>query len=221
MHREQRNGSAFSLSVADLMHDEREALKLAFATELLDRVITYPVVFVRGARVSGGFLELEERVNDGRFAATLVDERTEWTPPDQLELPLETKPRLLSPAGGGRWATFQWYVYGNVLRLYAVMQVATLALALALLHAEHERVAAAVLGVLGVDMALFVVLGAAPWSKWPPWRGHSWPPRAPRAASEGFGLLSALGRSGAVSQIPQGGRGIRATPHQSHRSRRV
>ena len=25
-------------------------------------------------------------------------------------------------------------------------------------------------------------------TKWPSWRGHSWPPRAPRAASEGSGL---------------------------------
>ena len=163
MQKKQQEGPAFSLSVADLLHDEREALKLAFAAELMDRVITYPVVFVRGARVSGGFTELEERVNDGRFAAALADDRTEWTPPDQLELPVETKHRLLCPAGGGRWATFQWYVYGNVLRLYAAMQVAMLAVALAL-YGEHERVAAAVLGLLGVDMALFVVLGAAPWS---------------------------------------------------------
>ena len=163
MKRKQHDGTAFSLSVADLLHDEREALKLAFAAELMDRVITYPVVFVRGARVAGGFTELEERVNDGRFAAAMAAERVEWTPPDQLELPVDTKPRLLHPAGDGRWATFQWYVYGNVLRLYAAMQVVTLAVALAL-YSEHERVAAAVLGALGVDMALFVLLGAAPWS---------------------------------------------------------
>ena len=37
---------------------------------------------------------------------------------------------------------------------------------------------------------------AATWSKWPSWRGHGWPPRAPRTASEGLGLPSALVRKG-------------------------
>jgi len=30
--------------------------------------------------------------------------------------------------------------------------------------------------------------GNPAWSKWPPWRGHSWPPRARRTAAEGLGL---------------------------------
>jgi len=30
--------------------------------------------------------------------------------------------------------------------------------------------------------------GAPAWSKWPSWRGHGWPPRAPQAALEGLRL---------------------------------
>ena len=47
-----------------------------------------------------------------------------------------------------------------------------------------------------------VWLGAPARSKWPPWRDHSWPPRAPRAACRGLGLLSALCGSGPSAQIP-------------------
>ena len=48
------------------------------------------------------------------------------------------------------------------------------------------------------------------------WRGHGGPPRAPRAAPEGVRPPSALRRRGPASPIVQGGRGIGATPHQSH-----
>ena len=47
---------------------------------------------------------------------------------------------------------------------------------------------------------------AAAWSKWPSWRGHSWPPRALQAASEGLGLASALVRSDPAPRIPPRGR---------------
>ena len=52
--------------------------------------------------------------------------------------------------------------------------------------------------------------GYPSWSKWPPWRGHSWPPRAPQSASEGLGLPSALVRRGPASQTPPRGRGLPA-----------
>ena len=58
-------------------------------------------------------------------------------------------------------------------------------------------------------------------SKWPSWWGHGWPPRAPRAASEGPRPPSALGRRGRASRIPPRGRAIGATPHESRRSRCV
>jgi len=50
----------------------------------------------------------------------------------------------------------------------------------------------------------------AGWSKWPSWRGHSWPPRAHQSASEGLGLPTALGRRGPASLIPPRGRGLPA-----------
>ena len=50
------------------------------------------------------------------------------------------------------------------------------------------------------------------------WRGHGWPPRAHRAASEGLGLPSALVRRGSAPQIPPRGRVPGATPRQTHRS---
>tara|TARA_B110001452_G_scaffold213429_1_gene184175 strand:- start:443 stop:838 length:396 start_codon:yes stop_codon:yes gene_type:complete len=62
--------------------------------------------------------------------------------------------------------------------------------------------------------------GAA-WSKWPSWRGHSWPLRAHRAASEGFRLPSALVRRGPALQIPPRGRGPPATCRPSRHFCRV
>ena len=56
-------------------------------------------------------------------------------------------------------------------------------------------------------------------SKGPSWPRHSWPPRAPQAASEGLGLLSALRRSSPSPRIPSRGRGPGAAPDQTHRSR--
>ena len=53
-------------------------------------------------------------------------------------------------------------------------------------------------------------IGAAAWSKWPSWRGHSWPPWAHQTASEGSRLPSALVRRGPASQIPPRGRGLPA-----------
>ena len=51
-------------------------------------------------------------------------------------------------------------------------------------------------------------LGKLARSKWPAWQGHSGPPRAPQAASEGARLLHALRRRGLSPQIPPRGRGL-------------
>ena len=162
MRQRRHEGETFSLAVADLLHDEREALKLAFADELLERVLTFPVIFVRGVRVGGGFVELEQMCADGRFGAA---ERTPWTPPEKLELPLaSSRSRLLQPAGGGRVCTFQLRVYGNVLRGIALLQVLLLALCLALSRAGQTDAKDVLLVLLGVDCALFLALGPAPWT---------------------------------------------------------
>ena len=52
--------------------------------------------------------------------------------------------------------------------------------------------------------------GEPPWSKWPSWRHHSWPPRAPQAASQGLRLLYALGRRGPAAQTTAGSDGSSA-----------
>ena len=57
---------------------------------------------------------------------------------------------------------------------------------------------------------MLVAAGTAAWSKSPPWRGHSWPPRAHQAASGGLGLPSALVRSSLSPQIPPEGHGLPA-----------
>ena len=57
--------------------------------------------------------------------------------------------------------------------------------------------------------------GTSGWSKWPSWRGNSWPPRAHQSASEGLGLPSALVRKGPASQMAQRGRGLPATRNPS------
>ena len=53
---------------------------------------------------------------------------------------------------------------------------------------------------LEADWKLAGPAGAPGWSKWPSWRGHSWPPRAHSSASEGLGLPSALVRRGPAPQ---------------------
>ena len=60
----------------------------------------------------------------------------------------------------------------------------------------------------GVDYAVYP--GNPGWSKWPSWRGYSWPPRAHQSASEGLGLPSALVGRGPASQTPPRGRGLPA-----------
>ena len=57
--------------------------------------------------------------------------------------------------------------------------------------------------------------GNSAWSKWLFGRGHAWPPRSHQAASEGFGLPSALVRRGPALQIPPRSRGSSATRRPS------
>ena len=85
--------------------------------------------------------------------------------PCVLELPLaSSRSRLLQPAGGGRVCTFQLRLYGNVLRGIALLQVLLLALCLALSRAGQTDAKDVLLVLLGVDCALFLALGPAPWT---------------------------------------------------------
>ena len=58
-------------------------------------------------------------------------------------------------------------------------------------------------------------------SEWPSWWRHSGPPRAPQAASEGLGLLYALGRRGVAPQTTARSDGSPARGRPGRRFRRV
>ena len=76
-----------------------------------------------------------------------------------------------------------------------------------------------VLGTQDATTAAFCLVdpdtGATAESKWPSWRGHSWPPRARQTAHEGLGLPSALGRRGPAGQVPPKRRGLLASGRPS------
>jgi len=57
--------------------------------------------------------------------------------------------------------------------------------------------------------------------KWPSWSRNGRPPSAPRVASEGLGLPSALVREGTARQIPQSRGGLGARPRPRRRLRRI
>ena len=62
----------------------------------------------------------------------------------------------------------------------------------------------------------------AAWSKWPPRRGHSWPPWAHETASEGLGLLYTLGgETHSTSDPTERPRSWSQTPHKSPFSLRL
>tara|TARA_B110001452_G_scaffold260189_1_gene257411 strand:- start:400 stop:831 length:432 start_codon:yes stop_codon:yes gene_type:complete len=68
--------------------------------------------------------------------------------------------------------------------------------------------------------------GTPGWSKWPSWRGRSWPPAARQAASRqaasgGLGLPFALVRRSTAYQTPPRGRNLAARGRPSRRFRRV
>lgn len=165
--RSEQSERGFSLFVGDLLHDEREGLKLMLSEELGERVLTYPIIYIRGTRVRGGYEELKDLADsaDG-LAQALENESATFEPPDQASLldalPKENdKPRLCYQAGGGQWLTFQTLLFGNVLRLNALFQVVLCALAITL-YASSPRAAALVLAFVGVDAALFVLFGPSP-----------------------------------------------------------
>ena len=63
---------------------------------------------------------------------------------------------------------------------------------------------------LHCDAMVRYVNRTAAWSKWPSWRGHIGPPRAPQTEFEGLRLPSALGGRGLAPQIIAGSDGSSA-----------
>ena len=149
----------FSLHIADLMNDDREALRL-----LLDvPVLTWPVIFVRGKHLGGGGEAVVKLDKEGSLLDLISAPRAEFTPrlisPEVLPYP-----RLLHHAGGGSWFGCQTRIYGNVLRGIALLQIALLLPAHELEKTGNTAAATPLLVILAVDALLFCLCGPTPWT---------------------------------------------------------
>jgi len=152
----------FSYHSADLLHDEREALRLHLNSQghaLPGGILRYPVIFVRGSWLRGGYEELKGLYDSGSLDAALGAAPQPMLV-TALQLPSESKPRLLQAAGGGSWLAYHVYIFSNVLRLIALQQVLVLAVCLSV----GGVVADVLLSAIGIDCLLFVCLGPAPFS---------------------------------------------------------
>jgi hypothetical protein len=118
-------------------------------------VLTWPLVFVRGAFLSGGGSAVARMHEEGSIAQAAAAPRTAFAP---LPVRVETQPRplLLHHAGGGPWLGCQSRIYGNVLRGIAMLQVALLAAAYHLEQTGQAAAALPLLILLALDSLLFV-----------------------------------------------------------------
>jgi len=128
--------------------------------------LTFPVIYVRGRRLNGGYEELERMSKDGSLVVLLRmtdSARTRVVPPKDLQLPSSSqKPQFLRTAGGSHWLRFQFYVYGNVLRGIALCQVIVFGIVLGLGGLDSDGKHA--LWLVLADAAAFVLIGPTPLS---------------------------------------------------------
>mmetsp|Transcript_19337 Transcript_19337/g.37640 ORF Transcript_19337/g.37640 Transcript_19337/m.37640 type:complete len:512 (+) Transcript_19337:232-1767(+) len=155
---------SFRLHSEDLFSDEREALRLMEQPAQVK--LTFPVIYVRGRRLNGGYEELERMSKDGSLVVLLRmtdSARTRVVPPKDLQLPSSSqKPQFLRTAGGSHWLRFQFYVYGNVLRGIALCQVIVFGIVLGLGGLDSDGKHA--LWLVLADAAAFVLIGPTPLS---------------------------------------------------------
>ena len=97
-----------------------------------------------------------------RLAAALAAEPTPFVP-RPVPFVAQPHPRLLHQAGGGPWATCQTRIYGNVLRVIALLQVCLLVPAHAL-RGSSSAASTALLCVVGLDATLFCLAGPTPFT---------------------------------------------------------
>ena len=71
-------------------------------------------------------------------------------------------PLFLQQAGGGRWLTWQSTIYGNVLRVIALLQICVLVPANELWNRGHTAAATPLLVLLAADALLFTLTGPTP-----------------------------------------------------------
>ena len=152
--------SRFSLHVADLFNEDRDALR-----EMLGMpVLTWPVCFFKGRFVEGGGEAIATLHKEGALIPRICEaERVAFAPLAVAPTP-QSRPLLLHQAGGGPWRACQQRIYGNVLRVIALLQIALLLPAHELDRRGQTAAALPLLGLLCIDALLFVCAGPTPWS---------------------------------------------------------
>ena len=152
----------FSLQIADLLHEDRDALRIALGVSIL----TWPVIFINGAHLQGGGEAIARlhKGEDGGLCAALSAPRVAFAPPRPLQVPTQPRPLLLHQAGGGPWLGCQQRIYGNVLRGIALLQICLLAPAHELDRNGHYQAALPMLGLLCLDSLLFTLFGPTPFT---------------------------------------------------------
>lgn len=153
---------SFDLHVADLLAEDRDVL----CSMLSVPVLTYPVVFIKGARLEGGGEAVAKLHTDDGGAGLAAALRSDQQPfvPAAVHAPSLRWPLLLHQAGGGSYRGCQQRIYGNVLRGIAVLQICLLAAANELQNRGMTMATVPLLALLCLDALLFTLSGPTPWS---------------------------------------------------------
>ena len=152
----------FSLHIADLLSEDRDVLCAMLGVP----VLTYPVIFIRGARLEGGGEALAKlhKEGDGISLGGLLKAERQAFLPAAVHATAHPRPLLLHQAGGGSWRGCQQRIYGNVLRGIALLQICLLAAANELHRRGMTMATVPLLALLFADALLFTLAGPTPWS---------------------------------------------------------
>ena len=149
----------FTLHIADLFNEEREALRVMLGVD----VLSWPVVFIRGAHLDGGGEAVLRLHKEGQLLQRACAPRVQFEPHPVYPTVLP-KPLLLHQAGGGAWRGCQTRIYGNVLRGIALLQIGLLIPAHELQKNGHTYASVPLLALLAIDSLLFCLAGPTPWT---------------------------------------------------------
>lgn len=164
VHREAKGSDgkypAFTLHLADLFNEDREALR-----RMLDvPVLTWPVIFIHGVHLQGGGNALAALNKEPGALATALGAAKMHFVPSSVHHEAQPRPLLLHQAGGGQWKGCQQRIYGNVLRVIAVLQICILAAAYEFDRAGMRLASVPLLSFLALDSLLFTLAGPTPWT---------------------------------------------------------
>lgn len=155
---EQLTQNKFGLHIADLLYEDREALKVAMRVPML----TWPVVFIRGSLVAGGGEAVATMHKQNGLAEAIGAEKAVFAAPRPLPSEAHPRPLLLQQAGGGSWLGCQTRIYGNVLRGIALLQIALLAPAHVMSNRGVYAVSIPIQLLLAIDAFFFCLFGPTP-----------------------------------------------------------